>query len=936
MILKSLLSCFLWTSAALAQDRLSVHPSSSALAKPYLPSASSKLTQSQIHSVLKEIGESDRIQSARADLSGGKVLFVVEEVKQQQKLLVNGNQALTEAEIFSILGADKTPQLSMDQLQRLLPRLKEKYESIGLRNVDIQLRENTQSETTEFTIDVNEGRSASLEDVVVLSQDQTLNSSVRYALSRFRGKPIDKAVMKDIERTINDILIDDRKLGAKITKITPIYNQDRSSAKVTVTIETAFSYEFVFDGNAYFSPGNIISHFDLEKNYLNYIKNSNLLIKDVESLYRENGFANVTVTTENVQYEKLRKIVILFRIKEGPQMRIKNITVTGKITRAPSFYEQMIYNNLNEMNNTTIFVKQNMDRAIEKVAITLKDEGYLKAETTALNYVFNDDSTVSIHVQINENMLTQVRNIQFVGIKNFTSSQLHDVIDLKPNSTLNLVKVYESFLKLRTFYQKNGYLEFKIATAPENLVRFLDNYEFADLKYEIVEGPQIVIKDIQVRGNTFTKSKVILREIDLKPGSVLTSDLINDSIIFLERTQLFARAQIQTSDANSDVSERTIFVDIVEKNPGLFSSGIGVSNDRDITLRGNAGISYNNIRGSGRGASVRGDLRYSLNDDVQYPENRVVLGYYEPFLFFNRLRARVNLIREQLIIFADPNSTDVTIQTNNEFSWYLEKQWTRRLKLLWNTYSLSGIRTFNKSDGATRESIEVATIGPGFEWDRRNDTFVPNDGTFTMAQAEYSNPIIGSSNDATRHIDFFRITAGHTVYTPLTENKRWVLVNDFRWGYLDNLSNKANSGVPFNKLFYLGGRATLRGYDLRREERVPSLTEVCAKTGIACESIDDFFVKTSSNYYLIKTELRFPLRKELGGVLFYDGGAVFIKGVDIKDHYRDTAGFGIRYITPIGALSAELGFKLDRKSATPFLYREDERPYVFHISIGSY
>lgn len=937
MILFSLLFFFLSSSNSSAQERYPVHPSSQSLVKKYLPSSGNTLTPAQIHQILKDLGEKENILSARAELEQGKVIFVAEEIKQQQKLIISGNQALTEAEIISIMGTDKTPQLSLDLLQRALPRVKERYEAIGLRNVDIQLRENTQADITEYFIEVNEGRSATLEDVVVLSQDQALNSNIRYVLSGYRGKAIDKTVMKDIEKSISEVLISDRMLGAKISKITPIYNQDRTSAKITVTIETALSYEFVFDGNKYFSAGNIISHFDLEKNYLNYIKNSNLLIKDVENLYRDSGFANVKVETENIVYEKKRKTVILFRIKEGHQLRIKSIEVSGKITRAPSHYEQMIYQNLGEMNNSTLFVKHKLDRAIEKVAVTLKDEGYLKAEANPLSYKFNDDNaTVSVFVQVNENMLTQIRNIQFIGIKNFTSNQLHDVIDLKPNSTLSLVKVYDSFAKLRTFYQKNGFLEFKITTAPEALVRYIDNYEFADLKYEIVEGPQIVIKDIQVRGNTFTKSKVIMREIDLQPGMILTSDLINDSIIFLERTQLFARAQIQTSDANSDIGERTVYVDIVEKNPGLFSSGIGVSNDRDVTLRANAGISYNNIRGSGRGVSARGDVRYSLNDDVQYPENRVVLGYYEPYLFFNRLRARINLVREQLIIDADKDSTDLTIQTNNEFSWYLEKQWTRRLKLLWNTYSLSSIRTFNKSDGATRESIEVATVGPGMEWDRRDDTFVPTDGTFTVAQAEYSHPAMGSSDDANHYINFVRLTAGHTIYTPISENKRWIIVNDFRWGFLDNLANRENSGVPFNKLFYLGGRATLRGYDLRRNERVPSLLEICAKTGTACEGIDDFFVKTSSNYYLMKSELRFPLRKELGGVLFYDGGAVFIKGIDIKDRYRDTAGFGIRYVTPIGALSAELGFKLDRKTATPGLYDEDERPYVFHISIGSY
>lgn len=935
-MLTAFLSFFLIFWNISAQERFSIHPDSASVLKNHSKSLPKTLSQSQLNALLKTVGGSDSIQSAQIQIINGRAHFAIEQTLSQQKLTINGNQALTEAEIIAILGADTTAQLSTELLQRTLPKLKEKYEAIGLRKVDIFIRETSDGEFSEFIVDINEGRSATLDDIVVLSQDQSLNSSIRYALASYRDQKIDKAVLKEIEKQVTEILVSSRMLGAKISKITPIYNQDRTSAKITVSIETTSSYEFLFDGNKYFSAGNIISHFDLEKNYLNYIKNANLLIKDVENLYRANGFADISVTTENIAYEKQKKIVILFKIKEGAQLRIKNIQVSGKITRAPSYYENLLRDILGEMNNANLFIKSNMDKAILKVAIQLKDEGYLKASATPIEYKVNDDSTVTVLVQVNENMLTQIRNIQFLGIANFTSNQLHDVIDLKPNSTLNLIKVYESFTKLQTFYQKNGYLEFKITTPPENLVRYMDNYEFADLKYEIHEGPQILIKDIQVRGNTFTKEKVIMREIDLEPGMVLTSDLINDSIVFLERTQLFSRAQIQMSDANSEVRERTVYVDIQEKNPGLFSSGIGVSNDRSVTLRGNAGISYQNLYGTGRGLSARGEVRYALDPDVQYPENRIVLGYYEPYLFFNRLRARLSLVREQQIIDADPKTDDVTVNTNNEFNFFLEKQLNRRLKLLWNTLSLSSITTFNKNSDNRDDSKQTATIGPGLEWDRRDDSFVPSDGTFTSAQVEYSHPTFGSTSNAVDHIEFVRATAGHTIYTPLTANKRWVIVNDFRWGYLENLSDKAQSGVLFNKLFYLGGRSTLRGFDLRRNERVPSLIEICAKTGIVgCNSIDDFKLKTASNFYLVKAELRFPLRKEIGGTIFYDGGAVFIRGIEMQDPYRDTAGFGLRYVTPIGALTAELGFKLDRKGESPNLYA-DERPYTFHISIGSF
>ncbi|MBY0385307.1 BamA/TamA family outer membrane protein, partial [bacterium] len=416
-------------------------------------------------------------------------------------------------------------------------------------------------------------------------------------------------------------------------------------------------------------------------------------------------------------------------------------------------------------------------------------------------------------------------------------------------------------------------------------------------------------------------------------GEVLTSEKINDSVIFLERTQLFSRAQINTSDTNTNISERSVFVDVQEKNPGLLSSGVGLSNEWGVTARSYLGLSYQNLGGSGRGMSGRVDVKYSVDPKVRYPQNRIVLGYYEPYLFFNRLRARISIEREQQV-FDLPKEANVeaTIQERNELNFLIEKQINRRLKLIWHFWDLSYLRFFEKDSGNDRSKIRIANIGPAVEWDRRDDIFVPRSGSFSVAQVEYSNPLLGSTKDQNNYVDFVKLTAGHINYTPLSPTKRWVLVNEVRGGYVDNLSSRPESGVPGARLFFLGGRSTLRGYDLRDNERVPSLKEVC---GPSCESISDFKVKTSSHFYLTKNEIRFPLSGDnFGGLIFYDGGAVFIDGFDIEDHYRDTAGIGFRYITPIGAFTGEIGFKLDKKKESSKY--QNENAFTIHFSMGTF
>jgi len=885
-------------------------------------------TADQLNDLLKELVLKKDVELARLAEKDGVVYLDMKNLSGQKKVEIVGNQALTTDEVATILGTNKTQQPNKFDIQKNIPRLKERYDAIGLKKVEISFRENGGGSDITYVVEINEGSTTKLEDIIVLSQNSYLNNYIKYRLSAMINQKIDRDVLKKIEATVNEILIDNRILDAKIAKISPVYNQARTSARLTITLESTSTYEFLFTGNTYFSDGNIITALDIDKNFLNYIKNRKLFVKNIELLYRINGFPSASVEAETVYFDKLNKYVLKFNIKEGRQIRIKSITVGGKISRAPSYYVDKIYDNLSELKNSNLYVEENITKAVDKMIMDLKDEGFLRAEKIAVDFKLEKTPNVNVTVQINENILTQIRSINFVGLKSFTASQLYDVIDLKPNTPLNLVKVFNSYNQLKNFYQKSGYLEFNVLTTTDKLIKYVENYEFADITYELKEGPQIRVKDIQARGNDFTKSKVILREVDLKKGDILTSDTVNDSVLFLERTQLFARAQINTSDAGTDVVDRTVFVDVTEKNPGLFSSGVGVSNERDITLRGYLGLAYRNLGGTGRGLSGRGDVQYSIDKRIEYPENRIVVGYYEPFMFYNRLRLNVEALREQQVF--DTSNNRVIIEENNEISFKLEKQLTRTFKAIWQIWGLSNLKDFDKDSDFVVRQTNIASIGPQIEWDRRDDLFVPRDGTYTTAQIEYASPELGSTKNISDEINFYRINAAHTVYTPMTQNKKWVWVNEGRAGYLDNLSSDPQSGIPASELFFLGGRSTLRGYDLRTNERVPQLKEVCP----TCSTIADYKVHTSSTFFLLKSEIRFPLHGDVGGLVFYDGGAVYIRDVKIEDHYRDTAGFGARYITPIGAFTLEIGFKLDRKEASA-LYNA-ESPFTVHISMGSF
>lgn len=74
-------------------------------------------------------------------------------------------------------------------------------------------------------------------------------------------------------------------------------------------------------------------------------------------------------------------------------------------------------------------------------------------------------------------------------------------------------------------------------------------------------------------------------------------------------------------------------------------------------------------------------------------------------------------------------------------------------------------------------------------------------------------------------------------------------------------------------------------------------------------------------------ELRTDVGWGFGLVMFLDAGNVWIKTSDINlGDYQYITGLGLRYMTPVGPLRVDYGYKLDRE--------EGESSGEIHFSIG--
>jgi outer membrane protein insertion porin family len=128
------------------------------------------------------------------------------------------------------------------------------------------------------------------------------------------------------------------------------------------------------------------------------------------------------------------------------------------------------------------------------------------------------------------------------------------------------------------------------------------------------------------------------------------------------------------------------------------------------------------------------------------------------------------------------------------------------------------------------------------------------------------------------------------------------------------------SHVPIEEAFFSGGGSTLRGFPLNGagpQQTIPA----CGNPSdpATCSLIT---VPVGGTQLLIlNSEFRFPhafapaplpfgINKNLGFVLFYDGGNVF-PHIGFHGQYTNSVGGGIRYETPVGPVRIDIGHNLN-------------------------
>ena len=88
---------------------------------------------------------------------------------------------------------------------------------------------------------------------------------------------------------------------------------------------------------------------------------------------------------------------------------------------------------------------------------------------------------------------------------------------------------------------------------------------------------------------------------------------------------------------------------------------------------------------------------------------------------------------------------------------------------------------------------------------------------------------------------------------------------------------------------------------------------------------------------MANAEYRFPIFSSLGGAVFVDAGNVFANSTINLGDIRYGVGTGLRYLSPVGPLRFDVGYKLKRQvigTDTETGRQIFERPFAYFITLG--
>ncbi|MEA2491283.1 MAG: translocation and assembly module TamB [Acidobacteriota bacterium] len=642
---------------------------------------------------------------------------------------------------------------------------------------------------------------------------------------------------------------------------------------------------------------------------------------------QQRGYYRAAVDTESGIQEG--EWVTTFHVSPGTQYSLAAVTFSGNIKMPEKSLQKSIattsHGGFRRILNSLLRRPQGVTRGQlnddrDSLESYYRLEGFSEATVATPVVTTNDaNGTMSVEFPINEGPQTIVTDVIIEGNQKIATNDLPRP-QLTAGKPFNPQFEHDDVVALQTFYANRGNVEVQVAPR----VDVADDKTTARVTYVITEGPQVKVDEVIVRGNTYTDRDVVLRRSGLDPGQPFSYTAILEAQRELYRLGIFQRVEIQPEQAGTSVGDRDVVIQVEEGSNLTLTGSVGARAQRVATADGTsmqvsprlaAAAAHRNLFGSGRYLGLEGVFSNE--------EQEAFLTYREPFI--SRWDVPVQL---QIFQTDDATRPGTRIQQRGASVEASKVAFSRTRWSMRYEYKISECKEgelcnlINLGEPVadidrSLLNIQISSFQPTFFWDHRDDILDPHRGFFTSASVEYASPIFAA--DA----HFLKEYLQGAWYLPLSA--RQVFAVSGRFGLIQPKGGTDHSDVPLSERFTAGGEVTHRAFELDllgtlcADPKDFDDENVCNPTLFQRFNRDEnrfegpILPLGGSGLLLVNAEYRFPIAGTFGGAVFADIGNVYATDTIRFEQLRYGVGVGLRYISPIGPLRFDFGYKLDRR-----------------------
>jgi outer membrane protein assembly factor BamA len=623
--------------------------------------------------------------------------------------------------------------------------------------------------------------------------------------------------------------------------------------------------------------------------------------------YQEKG--RLSSSVEILEGDKPGDSRIIFSITEGPVVKVHSIDFTGntfvsKARLATQINSSRAYFGFLGGDYNTLMA----DLDATKLEEYYRTFGYHDVRVSREVQWDGDQRHVKLVYHINEGQRYRVAEVDVQGVPPSERDELLRFNRFVPGDLYDANKAKADQAKISDYVGYTG----RQATIQEAVYYPEDKPGEVVVHYDVQERPPARVGQVIVVGNDVTRQNVILRQVPLYPGQVLTYPDLRLAERNLQKLNIFEndpekgiRPTVTVLDPESDSEFKDVLVNVQETHTGSLMFGVGVNSDAG--LNGSIVLNERNfdilrpptsfedlLSGRAfRGAGQEFRIEAVPGTQVQ----RYVVSWREPFLFDSPYSLGISGYYNERIY---NEYTEERLGTRITVGRRLNQNWSVNSTLRVESVGVHNVYPFEPIDIVSAAGQHfLLGLGAGVTRDTRDSFLRATEGSVVKASAEevlgdYTFPVLNLEGDK-----YF------TTYQRPDGSGRHVLAlrSQVAW---------AGANAPVYERFYAGGFSSMRGFEFR---------------GVG-PFIDGYNIG-GDFMFLNSMEYQIPIKAndQIYLVGFVDSGTVE-RRVEI-DNYRVAVGGGIRLVVPLLGpvpIALDLGF--------PLVKAPGDRDQIFSFWVG--